>query len=289
MFKERQNRKFDSRVRFKIQDLIDNYDKEWKHEIYFCRRNTSDSAGFEKKYVPKGSRLAIEAALMQAQAGIGRRSRKHSNISCVSDQQDLSSKNKPTAWASPAQAVSPTRQQKSMYHLLQQLAPSNEERKEAEDSHSDDEDAMKIVSRKESMNLHNVVGLNFEKYNQIKPSNHIKLKIANLFMEFKESQDKQHASEEFLAICQETETKEFMVAGHILNNAFSQDEANWRIISSLVIDHFYSEKGLFAGKDLVECLNVSMTNFLDTMIDYPNAKQYAFGLFEKLKQLGLLT
>ena len=63
-----------------------------------------------------------------------------------------------------------------------------------------------------------------------------------------------------------------MVAGHILNNGFSQDETNWRIISSLVIDHFYSEKGLFAGKDLVECLNVSMTNFLDTMIDYPNAK-----------------
>jgi hypothetical protein len=71
------------------------------------------------------------------------------------------------------------------------------------------------------MNVTNVVGLNFEKYNDIKPSKHIKLKIANLFMEFKESQDKQHASEEFLAICQETETKEFMVAGHILNNGFS--------------------------------------------------------------------
>ena len=25
------------------------------------------------------------------------------------------------------------------------------------------------------------------------------------------------------------------------------------------------------------------------MIDYPNSKQYAFGLFEKLKQLDLLT
>jgi len=64
MFKERQNRKFDSRVRFKIQDLIDNYEKDWKHEIYFARRNTIDHGGFEKKYVPKGSRLAIEAALL---------------------------------------------------------------------------------------------------------------------------------------------------------------------------------------------------------------------------------
>lgn len=36
-------------------------------------------------------------------------------------------------------------------------------------------------------------------------------------------------------------------------------------------------------------LNVSMTNFLDTMIDYPNAKQYASGLFKKLHELELLT
>ena len=43
-----------------------------------------------------------------------------------------------------------------------------------------------------------------------------------------------------------------MVAGHILNNAFSQDLDNWNEISSLVIDHFYLEKGLFEGKDLVE-------------------------------------
>lgn len=80
-----------------------------------------------------------------------------------------------------------------------------------------------------------------------------------------------------------------MVAGHILNNAFSQDESWWNEISSLVIEHFYLEKKLFEGKDLVECLNVSMTNFIDTMIDYPNAKKYASGLFKKLHELELLT
>ena len=32
-----------------------------------------------------------------------------------------------------------------------------------------------------------------------------------------------------------------------------------------------------------------MTNFLDTMIDYPNAKTYASGLFKKLQELKLLT
>ena len=251
MFKERQNRKIESRVRFKIQDLIDNYEKDWKHEIYFKRRNAIDTEGFQKKYVPKGSKLAIEAALLQAQAGGGRRSRKHSNISGAGEIDVGGRKQAP--WSSPVkQPSSPVRQGKSMYHLLQKLAPSNEENKAAEESQSDDEDALKFVGRKVSMNTDNVVGLNFEKYNKIKPSNHIKLKIANLFMEFKESLDKQHASEEFLIICQETETKEFMVAGHILNNAFSQDEANWNEISSLVIDHLYLEKGLFEGKDLVE-------------------------------------
>lgn len=88
-----------------------------------------------------------------------------------------------------------------MYHLLKSLAPSNEEKKDAEESHSDDEDAIKLVGRKVSLNTDNVVGLNFEKYNTIKPTKHIKLKIGNLFMEFKESLDKQHATEEFLSIC----------------------------------------------------------------------------------------
>lgn len=111
---------------------------------------------------------------------------------------------KQAPWSSPVKhPSSPEKHGKSMYHLLQSLAPSNEEKKDAEDSHSDDEDAIKLVGRKVSMNVDNVVGLNFEKYNDIKPNRNIKLKISNLFMEFKESLDKQHATEEFLRICQE--------------------------------------------------------------------------------------
>lgn len=78
-----------------------------------------------------------------------------------------------------------------------------------------------MIDRKISINQDNVLGLDFENYNKLKPSQEIKLKISNLFMEFKENCDKEHAMEEFLAICEETSTKKYIFAGHILNNAFS--------------------------------------------------------------------
>ena len=32
-----------------------------------------------------------------------------------------------------------------------------------------------------------------------------------------------------------------------------------------------------------------MANFVDMMIDYPNSKQYAFGMFDKLAEMGVMT
>ena len=58
MFRERTNTQVESRVRFKIQDLIDAFERDWKHEIFLLKRNEDDNDGFQKKYVPKGSKLA---------------------------------------------------------------------------------------------------------------------------------------------------------------------------------------------------------------------------------------
>lgn len=81
MFKERTNTQVESRVRFKIQDLIDKFERDWKHEIFFLRRNETDSDGFQKKYVPKGSKLAQEAqAMAKVTGGKGGRSRKNSKV-----------------------------------------------------------------------------------------------------------------------------------------------------------------------------------------------------------------
>lgn len=53
-------------------------------------------------------------------------------------------------------------------------------------SGDDDEDVRKIVERKVSMNEQNVIGKNFEKYNDCKPSQEIRRKIANYFIEYRD-------------------------------------------------------------------------------------------------------
>jgi len=56
---------------------------------------------------------------------------------------------------------------------------------------------MKLVDRKISMNQVNVIGLDLEKYNDLKPSKEVKRMITNLFMEYNESGDVEHCAAEF--------------------------------------------------------------------------------------------
>lgn len=56
---------------------------------------------------------------------------------------------------------------------------------------------MKLVDRKISMNQVNVIGLDLEKYNDLKPSKEVKRMITNLFLEYNESGDVEHCAAEF--------------------------------------------------------------------------------------------
>lgn len=76
----------------------------------------------------------------------------------------------------------------------------------------------------------------------MKPSQQIKLKIKNLVMEYVQGKDKEHASSEFSDVCTTNNMKNYMVAGYIFNNAFSQTEANWKLVCSLVIDILFIEE-----------------------------------------------
>lgn len=87
----------------------------------------------------------------------------------------------------------------------------------------------------------------------------------------------------------ETGLKSFIFVGYVLNNALSSDPQGWSEISSLVIDHFWKEEHLFEGVDLLEGVNVSLSNFLDTLIDYPNSKDYANQLLKRLHSEELIN
>ncbi len=58
-----------------------------------------------------------------------------------------------------------------------------------------------MVERRTSLNIDNVIGLDFENYNKMKPTQQIKLKIKNLVNEFVHVDDKEVASADFEDIC----------------------------------------------------------------------------------------
>lgn len=74
-----------------------------------------------------------------------------------------------------------------------------------------------------------------------------------------------------------------------MNNAFAMDPQGWQSISTLVLDYFYADRKLIAPSDLIEGVNVSLANFVDMLIDYPNSKKYAFGLFDKLTDMKVMS
>ena len=53
LFEHRKNEALQSRIRFKIQDLIDAYNKQWRHVISESKNRVFDNEGFKQIYVPK--------------------------------------------------------------------------------------------------------------------------------------------------------------------------------------------------------------------------------------------
>lgn len=75
IFKHRKSDKFESWVKFKIQDLIDEYNKKWKYVIYAQRQEDND--GFVQMYVPKDAILTEE--VVASQKGRPRKASKAAN------------------------------------------------------------------------------------------------------------------------------------------------------------------------------------------------------------------
>lgn len=94
-------------------------------------------------------------------------------------------------------------------------------------SSSEDEDASRFVKRRQSMNEFNEVGYNFHKHQENKPAKDVTYEISNMFLEYKESEDKVHAKEEFIEICERNSLHKFQFIGYFLNNSLSEKPADF--------------------------------------------------------------
>jgi len=105
----------------------------------------------------------------------------------------------------------------------------------------EDEDVSKIVDRRMSLNQYNEVGMNFQKYQDIKPAAGVRREILNMFNEYKELEDKEHAKEELLAICTQYSIERYQFVGYFLSNALAEKPDDFRQYLNLVLDYFFEE------------------------------------------------
>ena len=98
-----------------------------------------------------------------------------------------------------------------MQILLQNLkaTDANDFKITRNNSSSEDEDASRFVNRRKSMNEFNEVGYNFHTHQENKPAKNVTYEISNMFLEYKESEDKVHAKEEFIEICERNSLHKF--------------------------------------------------------------------------------
>ena len=71
------------------------------------------------------------------------------------------------------------------------------------------------------------MGLNFQKYMDSKPEAGIRREILNMFNEYKESGDRQHARNELLSICEQYTLEKFYFVGYFLNNSLAEKPADF--------------------------------------------------------------
>ena len=158
-----------------------------------------------------------------------------------------------------------------------------------DDEVSEDEDVKGFVERRMSMNQYNMAGMNFQKYQESKPSAGVRREILNMFNEYKEFEDKNHAREELIAICKQYEIQTHCFLGYFLNNSLAEKPDDFRQYMALVFEYFFEEKAMLDTKQMLESVNICVANLPDLIVDYPNAKLYANEIINKGLSYKVLT
>ena len=131
--------------------------------------------------------------------------------------------------------------------------------------------------------------MNFQKYQDSKPAAGVRREILNMFNEYKEFEDKNHAREELIAICKQYDIQTFSFLGYFLNNCLAERPDNCRQYMALVFEYFFDDQKLLTADQMVESVNICMANLPDLIVDYPNAKLYANEIIDKALAYKILT
>ena len=143
-----------------------------------------------------------------------------------------------------------------MANLLQNLkadGPETYKKYVGHDSESEeDEDITTIVQRRQSMNMVNEVGMNFHKYQEAKPAAGVRREILNMFNEYKDSENKEHARDELISICEQYNIQKYIFVGYFINNSLAEKPDDFRQYTNLVYEYFFKDQKLIDGKELLE-------------------------------------
>ena len=109
------------------------------------------------------------------------------------------------------------------------------------DDEEDDDDVNNAIGRRMSMNQNNQVGMNFQRYMEQKPEPGVRREILNMFNEYKESENRDHAREELLTICEQYGIKSYQFIGYYLNNSLAEKPDDFRRYMDLVFQYFFTD------------------------------------------------
>jgi hypothetical protein len=277
--------------------LIDAYNRDWRFVLSEQKNRVTDNEGFKQIYVQKDKILSEEQVFHNGS------SRSAQN----SDNKRSKSKSKGYYYRAKSKDV------KSELIAVPEDGPMKVEKKAGGNNMKDllsglmaddtaynkftghtgesdeDEDVTDFVERRNSSNQFNVMGMNLKSYQDQKPSAGVRREILNMFNEYKESENKEHAKGELVEICQKYEIEKSQFLGYFLNNSLAEKPEDFRQYLNLAYEYFYEDLKLLDSKQMLDSVNVCCANLPDLIIDYPNAKLYANEMIAKSLQHKIMT
>ena len=103
-----------------------------------------------------------------------------------------------------------------------------------------DDEAKLFADRRMSMNKYNNL-MDFHKYTETKPDAGVRREILNMFNEYKDQDNKEHARDELIDICEKYQIEKFQFVGYYFANSLAEKPDDFRKYINLVFEYFFTE------------------------------------------------